>query len=92
MNGSKYGNEAERARIAVVHYSYIRIHISLFILGSPSGKKPLIYLLQGAILKKKKATIYSKRNAVVTTNGIKKQMRVNAKRDLDRLRTLLLFF
>ena len=46
--------------------------ILLFIHGSPSGKRPD---LQGAMLKKKKQSdlaIYSKRNAIVTTNGIKK--------------------
>ena len=59
-----------------VHYPFptklhIHIHILLFIQGSPPGKRPY---LQGAMLKKEKSdlTIYSKRNAILTTNGIKK--------------------
>ena len=49
----------------------IHIHILLFMHGSPSGKKPD---LQGAMSKKKKGdlTIYSKSNAILATNGIKK--------------------
>ena len=59
-------------RISGLLYFYIiSISILFFIHGSPSGKRPD---LQGAMLKKKKSdlAIYSERNAILTTNGIKK--------------------